>query len=89
MDGRIFIYVLNIIHDCLSDIYSFVMPLFSSHPFVNAANISELFICVKVVKITDFGLARFQHMGGVMTAETGTYRWMAPEVQITIYLQII
>ncbi|KAK7848684.1 serine/threonine-protein kinase sty46 [Quercus suber] len=34
----------------------------------------------KVVKVADFGVARFQTQGGVMTAETGTYRWMAPEV---------
>ncbi|XP_044475346.1 serine/threonine-protein kinase STY8-like isoform X2 [Mangifera indica] len=34
----------------------------------------------KVVKVADFGVARFQSQGGVMTAETGTYRWMAPEV---------
>ncbi|CAA3005281.1 serine threonine- kinase STY8-like isoform X1 [Olea europaea subsp. europaea] len=33
-----------------------------------------------VVKVADFGVARFQSNGGVMTAETGTYRWMAPEV---------
>ncbi|KAG9158577.1 hypothetical protein Leryth_026775 [Lithospermum erythrorhizon] len=33
-----------------------------------------------VVKVADFGVARFQSKGGVMTAETGTYRWMAPEV---------
>jgi serine/threonine protein kinase len=33
------------------------------------------------VKIADFGVARvMDHAGGVMTAETGTYRWMAPEV---------
>ena len=32
------------------------------------------------VKVADFGVARVQSMGGVMTAETGTYRWMAPEV---------
>ncbi|KAK8572213.1 hypothetical protein V6N13_047826 [Hibiscus sabdariffa] len=35
---------------------------------------------IKVVKVADFGVARFQNQGGVMTAETGTYRWMAPEV---------
>ncbi|KAJ4965149.1 hypothetical protein NE237_016998 [Protea cynaroides] len=34
----------------------------------------------KVVKVADFGVARFQNHEGVMTAETGTYRWMAPEV---------
>ncbi|XP_073052849.1 serine/threonine-protein kinase STY46-like isoform X2 [Primulina eburnea] len=33
-----------------------------------------------VVKIADFGVARVQLQSGVMTAETGTYRWMAPEV---------
>ncbi|KAJ8470364.1 hypothetical protein OPV22_024707 [Ensete ventricosum] len=32
------------------------------------------------VKVGDFGVARFQNQEGVMTAETGTYRWMAPEV---------
>ncbi|KAF0895878.1 hypothetical protein E2562_016601 [Oryza meyeriana var. granulata] len=35
---------------------------------------------VKVVKVADFGLARFQYQEEIMTAETGTYRWMAPEV---------
>ncbi|KAG8378000.1 hypothetical protein BUALT_Bualt08G0092600 [Buddleja alternifolia] len=34
----------------------------------------------EVVKIADFGVARVQLHSGVMTAETGTYRWMAPEV---------
>ncbi|PKA61536.1 Serine/threonine-protein kinase HT1 [Apostasia shenzhenica] len=34
----------------------------------------------QIVKVADFGVARFQNQGGVMTAETGTYRWMAPEV---------
>ncbi|KAL0438352.1 UNVERIFIED_CONTAM: Serine/threonine-protein kinase STY46 [Sesamum latifolium] len=33
-----------------------------------------------VVKIADFGVARVQLQSGIMTAETGTYRWMAPEV---------
>ena len=33
-----------------------------------------------VVKIADFGVARVMAKDGVMTAETGTYRWMAPEV---------
>ncbi|EYU17550.1 hypothetical protein MIMGU_mgv1a004130mg [Erythranthe guttata] len=34
----------------------------------------------EVVKIADFGIARVQLQSGIMTAETGTYRWMAPEV---------
>ncbi|PON82678.1 Mitogen-activated protein kinase kinase kinase [Trema orientale] len=33
----------------------------------------------EVVKVADFGVARVQAQSGVMTAETGTYRWMAPE----------
>ncbi|KAJ6996967.1 hypothetical protein NC653_013526 [Populus alba x Populus x berolinensis] len=33
----------------------------------------------EVVKVADFGVARVQTQSGVMTAETGTYRWMAPE----------
>ncbi|ONM23236.1 Serine/threonine-protein kinase STY46 [Zea mays] len=32
------------------------------------------------VKVADFGVARVKAQSGVMTAETGTYRWMAPEV---------
>ncbi|KAJ7967113.1 putative Protein kinase [Quillaja saponaria] len=32
-----------------------------------------------VVKVADFGVARVKAQTGVMTAETGTYRWMAPE----------
>ncbi|KAF3335583.1 serine/threonine-protein kinase HT1 isoform X1 [Carex littledalei] len=34
----------------------------------------------EVVKVADFGVARVKDHSGVMTAETGTYRWMAPEV---------
>ncbi|KZV39347.1 hypothetical protein F511_17539 [Dorcoceras hygrometricum] len=34
----------------------------------------------EVVKVGDFGVARVKAETGVMTAETGTYRWMAPEV---------
>nr|XP_043616178.1 serine/threonine-protein kinase STY46-like [Erigeron canadensis] len=33
-----------------------------------------------IIKVSDFGVARVQSKSGVMTAETGTYRWMAPEV---------
>lgn len=35
---------------------------------------------IQVVKVADFGVARVKDQSGVMTAETGTYRWMAPEV---------
>ncbi|RID41094.1 hypothetical protein BRARA_J01081 [Brassica rapa] len=34
----------------------------------------------QIVKVADFGVVRVQIESGVMTAETGTYRWMAPGV---------
>lgn len=46
----------------------------------------NFFYCLKVVKVADFGVARFQNQEGVMTAETGTYRWMAPEVWLSFIL---
>lgn len=39
----------------------------------------------QVVKVGDFGVARVKAQTGVMTAETGTYRWMAPEVHSLPY----
>jgi len=36
----------------------------------------------KTVKLADFGLAREESLTEMMTAETGTYRWMAPEVRL-------
>eukprot|EP00959_Pyramimonas_sp_CCMP1952_P320820 6713723-Pyramimonas_sp.AAC.1 len=33
-----------------------------------------------VVKVADFGVSRVKDDKGIMTAETGTYRWMAPEI---------
>jgi serine/threonine protein kinase len=38
----------------------------------------------KTVKLADFGLAREESLTEMMTAETGTYRWMAPEVTILL-----
>ncbi|KAL0395723.1 UNVERIFIED_CONTAM: Serine/threonine-protein kinase STY13 [Sesamum calycinum] len=35
----------------------------------------------KTVKLADFGLAREESLTEMMTAETGTYRWMAPEAK--------
>ncbi|CAN1321806.1 Serine/threonine-protein kinase STY13 [Linum perenne] len=34
----------------------------------------------RTIKLADFGLAREESLTEMMTAETGTYRWMAPEV---------
>ncbi|XP_050259503.1 serine/threonine-protein kinase STY46-like isoform X10 [Quercus robur] len=39
----------------------------------------------EVVKVADFGVARVKTQSGVMTAETGTYRWMAPEQLFSIF----
>ncbi|MFS8014779.1 putative dual-specificity kinase [Helianthus anomalus] len=36
--------------------------------------------CLQVVKVADFGVARVKAQTGIMIGETGTYRWMAPEV---------
>eukprot|EP01018_Ginkgo_biloba_P002368 Gb_30071 [translate_table: standard] len=41
----------------------------------------------KSVKLTDFGLAREESLTEMMTAETGTYRWMAPELYSTVTLR--
>ncbi|KAH7435304.1 hypothetical protein KP509_06G058900 [Ceratopteris richardii] len=39
------------------------------------------------VKLADFGLARELTVTEMMTAETGTYRWMAPELYSTVTLR--
>jgi serine/threonine protein kinase len=41
----------------------------------------------KSVKLADFGLAREESVEEMMTAETGTYRWMAPELYSTVTLR--
>ncbi|GMP33871.1 hypothetical protein CsSME_00006997 [Camellia sinensis var. sinensis] len=41
----------------------------------------------KIVKLADFGLAREESITEMMTAETGTYRWMAPELYSTVTLR--
>ncbi|XP_010253107.1 PREDICTED: serine/threonine-protein kinase HT1-like isoform X1 [Nelumbo nucifera] len=41
----------------------------------------------KSVKLADFGLAREESVTEMMTAETGTYRWMAPELYSTVTLR--
>ncbi|RYR36944.1 hypothetical protein Ahy_A09g041888 isoform B [Arachis hypogaea] len=43
-------------------------------------SVSHIDIALQIVKVADFGVARVKAQSGVMTAETGTYRWMAPEV---------
>ncbi|GAB2289460.1 hypothetical protein Dimus_023769 [Dionaea muscipula] len=41
----------------------------------------------KTLKLADFGLAREESLTEMMTAETGTYRWMAPELYSTVTLR--
>ncbi|KAG0494907.1 hypothetical protein HPP92_005901 [Vanilla planifolia] len=41
----------------------------------------------KTVKLVDLGLAREEALTEMMTAETGTYRWMAPELYSTVTLR--
>ncbi|CAM8980084.1 unnamed protein product [Rhodiola kirilowii] len=41
----------------------------------------------KSIKLADFGLAREETLTEMMTAETGTYRWMAPELYSTVTLR--
>ncbi|KAH7314632.1 hypothetical protein KP509_21G011900 [Ceratopteris richardii] len=42
----------------------------------------------KSLKLVDFGLAREESLTEMMTAETGTYRWMAPELYSTVTLRL-
>lgn len=42
---------------------------------------------LKSVKLADFGLARELTLTEMMTAETGTYRWMAPELYSTVTMR--
>ncbi|XP_068482388.1 serine/threonine-protein kinase STY46-like isoform X7 [Phaseolus vulgaris] len=42
-----------------------------------------------VVKVADFGVARVHNQSGIMTAETGTYRWMAPEAWMGLFKDTI
>lgn len=42
----------------------------------------------KSLKLIDFGLAREESLTEMMTAETGTYRWMAPELYSTVTLRL-
>lgn len=41
-----------------------------------------------ILKLTDFGISRWADNEGEMTAEIGTFRWMAPEViYFSLYLR--
>ncbi|MCL7021707.1 hypothetical protein MKW94_014572, partial [Papaver nudicaule] len=51
------------------------------HRDLKPANMLLTEDCMKL-KLADFGMAREKTAGEVMTCEAGTYKWMAPEVQI-------
>lgn len=57
------------------------MKIFLNLSLFNAENLL-LTEDQRTVKLADFGLAREESLTEMMTAETGTYRWMAPEVHL-------
>ena len=64
---------------CVAQGMAYIHDMRLVHRDLKAANV--LLSETGVAKICDFGLARnVPDDGSVMTAETGTYRWMAPEV---------
>ncbi|KAK9757414.1 hypothetical protein RND81_01G161300 [Saponaria officinalis] len=72
----------------LSELLKFAIDVSKGMEYLHHSNIIHrdlktanlLMDTLQTVKVADFGVARFLHQEGVMTAETGTYRWMAPEV---------
>ncbi|KAL6540810.1 hypothetical protein OROMI_024693 [Orobanche minor] len=59
-----------------------VMECMHSHGFIHRDLKPENLVLTgdrKTVKLADFGLAREESLTEMMTAETGTYRWMAPD----------
>lgn len=76
----------NIMHDSSKLEYigiyiGFVFILLYLH-HERTCNVDNLLLTAnqRSVKLADFGLAREETVTEMMTAETGTYRWMAPEV---------
>lgn len=62
--------------------FSFNFPVMNIELWFDDADNLLLTANQKSVKLADFGLAREETVTEMMTAETGTYRWMAPEVCI-------
>lgn len=56
------------------------LPVWVAFSFRLRLHFISALLFVLQVKIADFGVARMIEANGHMTAETGTYRWMAPEV---------
>ena len=70
---------------CSSVSYHASAVLHSSDPIIIHRDLKSLNLLVDTawnVKVSDFGLARFKAVtrSGLMTAQCGTFHWMAPEV---------
>ncbi|KAL5196671.1 hypothetical protein ABZP36_000183 [Zizania latifolia] len=86
--GSIFDFLYNFrgtfqLHDVLriaSDVSKGMNYLHQINIIHRDLKTANLLMDDQVVKVADFGVARVKDQSGVMTAETGTYRWMAPEV---------
>jgi len=68
--------------DALQQVASGMMYLHGLEPPVLHRDLKSpnILISGSRLAIADFGLARYQQTDAKMTAETGSYRWMAPEV---------
>ena len=72
---RIITIANNVIQ--LSEAMVYVHSLNILHRDIKSENVLKTFD--NVMKLSDFGLSRYTS-SSIMTAETGSYRWMAPEV---------
>ncbi|KAL9667888.1 hypothetical protein QQ045_002257 [Rhodiola kirilowii] len=66
------------------------MECFHSHGIIHRDLKPEnllLYADQKTIKLADFGLAREETLTEMMTAETGTHRWMEPELYSTVTLR--
>lgn len=98
LGGTLRKYLLNIRPNCLEthvavgfalDIAR-AMECLHSHGIIHRDLKPENLILTadhKTVKLADLGLAREESLTEMMTAETGTYRWMAPELYSTVTLR--
>jgi serine/threonine protein kinase len=78
----------------IRDKHSFSWPVVCWYCFLCRTVVVTIIFMIKLIwmnlfqliKVADFGVARVKAESGIMTAETGTYRWMAPEVIFLNYI---